>query len=205
MKQNERSGRAADANKRAIPIIPTRRKLCLLLAMLLCSGIASAQVVVKGDVYGGGQGLNTDETAGLVTGNTWVTVNGGNVQHSIYGGGEFGSVGTFTATTNVEYDNGVVVSVPTECQDGTGLTKVIINGGKIGSFKYAKMPVPGWSTWEDSYGYIFAGGRGDADSIPRPLRSPWSIPPILRLTTALSSRPPSMAAVRTACCWATAM
>ena len=150
----------------------SNRKLYLLTALLLVGGIASAQITIKGDVYGGGEGINTNELAGSVTGNTSVTMNGGTVMHSMYGGGEFGSVGTFTATRPVVYNAGeegeVTVNVPTKCQDETGLAKVIINGGKIGFFKEAKMPEPGTDTWGDSYGYVFAGGRGDADSINYP-------------------------------------
>ena len=152
--------------------LTTGRKVFLLSALLLAGGMASAQVRIKGSVYGGGQGIRTDETTGLVTGDTWVTVNGGSVHHSIYGGGEFGSVGTFTLFDTVVYVHGGdtpndTVFVPRTCTSG-GTAKVIINGGRIGSFRHAKMPTPGSTTWEDSYGYIFAGGRGDADSVSYP-------------------------------------
>ena len=150
----------------------SNRKLYLLAALLFVGGIASAQVTIKGTVYGGGEGIRTNEKTGSVTGNTSVTMNGGTVVQSLYGGGEFGSVGTFTDTRQVVYnageENELRVDVPTKCQDETGLAKVIINGGKIGFFKKAKMPEPGTDTWGDSYGYIFAGGRGDADSINYP-------------------------------------
>ena len=172
MKRNGGSRKAANVNKRAFPINPTKRKLYLLLALLLCSGVASAQVVIKGNVYGGGEGSTENVEHGQVTGNTCVIVNGGTVGHSLYGGGEFGSVGTFTRTTPVVYnagqENELTVDVPTKCEDETGLAKVIINGGKIGYFKEAKMPEPGTDTWGDSYGYVFAGCRGDADSITYP-------------------------------------
>lgn len=71
-------------------ILGIERKTLLLAAMLLTCGVASAQVVVKGSVYGGGQGIETDEKSGLVTGNATVTMNGGIVERSIYGGGAFG-------------------------------------------------------------------------------------------------------------------
>ena len=62
----------------------------------------------SGNVYGGGRGVSvvassvTDttehlsETAGRVFGNTHVVVSGGNVYHSVFGGGSLASVGTFS-------------------------------------------------------------------------------------------------------------
>lgn len=143
-------------------------KALLLLAMLLTGGVASAQVVVKGSVYGGGQGIKTDTKSGLVTGNATVTMNGGTVQRSIYGGGELGSVGTFIDSTKVVYDGGTTVYVPKTCATNTGLTKVIVNGGNVGLSKRTKMPVAD-NTYGDDFGYIFGAGRGEGDSITRPL------------------------------------
>ena len=144
------------------------RKAFLLLAMLLAGGVASAQVVVKGSVYGGGQGIQTEERSGSVTGNATVTMNGGTVERSIYGGGELGSVGTFIDSTLVQYttgDNaGKSVYIPKTCQDGTGLTTVIVNGGNVGVSERTKMPFAD-NSYEDDYGYIFGAGRGEGDSI----------------------------------------
>ena len=52
-----------------------------------------------GNVYGGGKGQETANGVpfGLITGNTNVLVSGSaNILHNIYGGGSFGSVGTYT-------------------------------------------------------------------------------------------------------------
>ena len=60
-----------------------------------------------GNVYGGGKGKAENEGVenyddltlvkmGFVKGNTNVTINGGNILHNVYGGGAFGSVGTYT-------------------------------------------------------------------------------------------------------------
>ena len=184
----------------------SKRKVFLTLALLLSCGIASAQVtikgnvygggrlgdvqnktvgenttinntsvtinngVIKGSVYGGGQGAETDEKAGLVEGNATVTMVGGQVERSIYGGGELGSVGTFTAFDQVVYpadpevqgSTAETVNVPKACASGTGLVTVIINGGVVGRIDKAKMPDP---EDDDDWGYIFAAGRGEADSI----------------------------------------
>ena len=145
-----------------------KRNALLLLAMLLTGGVASAQVVVKGSVYGGGQGIETDETSGLVTGNATVTMNGGTVERSIYGGGELGSVGTFTAFTTVEYTEGEhegqSVQVPSKCAENTGVATVTVNGGHVGK----NGSLMGVNPDDDDRGWIFCGGRGEADSITYP-------------------------------------
>jgi hypothetical protein len=148
-----------------------KRRSFILLALLLTGGMASAQVVIKGNVYGGGKGTRDDVKHGLVTGNTSVTMNNGTVVQSLYGGGELGSVGDFSDSTSVVYNTGgenVTVYVPTACKPNTGLASVVLNGGKLGYGSKAVMPTPGTDTWEDSYGYVFAGGRGEADSINYP-------------------------------------
>lgn len=91
-----------------------------------------------GNVYGGGKGKIDSEghlvvssvadlDAGLVKGNTSVTINGTKettkIVHNVYGGGAVGSVGTFTRNAN---------GMPTTCTDGTGNTTVTIKGGTIG-------------------------------------------------------------------------
>ena len=91
-----------------------------------------------GNVYGGGKGkidgngnlalTSVDDLdAGLVKGNTTITINGTTettkIMHNIYGGGAVGSVGTFTRDAD---------GMPTTCTDGTGNTTVTIKGGTIG-------------------------------------------------------------------------
>ena len=90
-----------------------------------------------GNVYGGGKGKIdsagelavskvADLDAGLVKGNTIVTINGTTettkIVHNVYGGGAVGSVGTFTRDANGN---------PTACTSG-GQATVTINGGTIG-------------------------------------------------------------------------
>ena len=147
--------------------LTTGRKVFLLSALLLAGGMASAQVRIKGSVYGGGEGNNDNKTKGLVTGNTLVEMNGGIVERSIYGGGQLGSVGTFTTFSDVNYgteEEPEIVQVPVGCTSGTGLAEVLIKGGQVGKKEKALMP----STFlpeDDDYGYVFCGGRGEADSI----------------------------------------
>ena len=53
-------------------------------------------VNVAGSVYGGGKGNTYDALAGLVKDYSIVNINGGTIQHNVYGGGEIGSIGTIT-------------------------------------------------------------------------------------------------------------
>ena len=76
-------------NKRInmLKALKSRRKTFLLLAMLLSGGVASAQVTVNGNVYGGGE-------YGQVTENASVTIREADpstaktiIEGSVYGGG----------------------------------------------------------------------------------------------------------------------
>ena len=129
-----------------------------------------------GDVYGGGMGLLTNaydnsqvpvklENAGLVKGNTTVDMSDGFVQRSLYGGGKYGSVGTFTSHYTESDATGFhIVGEPKACEEGTGLAKVLISGGQVG-FTQTLMPAPGTTTYGDDFGYVFCGSRGEADSL----------------------------------------
>jgi len=100
--------------------------------------------VEYGNVYGGGKGKRDNVTAGLVKGNTKVTISQAanqttRIYHNVYGGGAYGSVGTFA------YDANNVITGHT---DNTGKTEVYITGGTIG-----------WNGKEN--GMIFGSSRGD--------------------------------------------
>ena len=93
-----------------------------------------------GNVYGGGKGKSDDVTAGLVKGNTNVNISGSpRIWHNVYGGGAYGSVGTFT------YDANNVITGHTA---NTGKAKVTITGGTFG-----------WNGKEN--GMVFGSSRGD--------------------------------------------
>jgi hypothetical protein len=149
------------------------RKAFLLLTMLLTGGMASAQVVIKGTVYGGGEGIHSDQQTGLVTGNTKVILNGGIVERSLYGGGELGSVGTFTEFYDVA-TGAHVAGEPKTCATGTGKTEVLIRGGQVGKNE-TLMPEPGATTYEDDLGYVFCGSRGESDSLTYPLANLFAV------------------------------
>ena len=148
-------------------------KTLLLAAMLLTGGMASAQVVIKGTLYGGGKGIYSDQETGLVTGNTTVIMNGGIVERSLYGGGELGSVGTFTEFYT-EATGAHVAGEPKTCATGTGKTEVLIRGGQVGRNETV-MPDPGATTYEDDLGYVFCGSRGEADSLTYPLANLYAV------------------------------
>ena len=95
-----------------------------------------------GNVYGGGKGKENDVTAGLVKGNTNINITGSpTILHNIYGGGAYGSVGTFI------YDG--TTGMPTAlATDDTGACTITIKGGTIGS------------NGEEN-GMVFGSSRGD--------------------------------------------
>ena len=100
--------------------------------------------VEYGNVYGGGKGKRDDVYAGLVKGNTKVKISQAanqttTIYHNVYGGGAYGSVGTFT------YDDNDVITGHT---DDTGKTEVYITGGTFG-----------WNGKEN--GMVFGSSRGD--------------------------------------------
>ena len=102
------------------------------------SGLGGAEY---GNVYGGGKGKEKDVTAGLVKGNTNVSISGTpTIIHNVYGGGAYGSVGDFT------YDaSGMPTALKTA---NTGACTVTIKGGTIGSNG-------------DENGMVFGSSRGD--------------------------------------------
>ncbi len=133
---------------------------------------------VEGSVFGGGMGIETEEIAGLVKGNATVDMRGGTVKRSVYGGGQMGSVGTFVDATAIsvnyladpndpESEIIATVKVPTECEEGTGLTTVKMSGGSVG-LNGSLMPWTNHNPDDDDRGWIFCGGQGVADSITYP-------------------------------------
>ena len=95
-----------------------------------------------GNVYGGGRGNDDDVKAGVVKGNTAVNISGDAehpfIYHNVYGGGAYGSVGTFSYDANqniIGYTSG-------------GTCTVTVTGGKIG-------------TNGKENGMVFGSSRGD--------------------------------------------
>lgn len=117
-----------------------------------------------GNIFGGGKGNTTTADAGLIMGNTKVTINPGSgdepiIYHNIYGGGAYGSVGTITrAEGGASYVPGKtanVLNMPTawirktgETGTDTGTAEVYVYGGTIG-------------TDGDENGMVFGSSRGD--------------------------------------------
>ena len=83
-----------------------------------------------GNVFGGGKGKEDDVDAGLVKGNTTINISQAENQtttiiHNVYGGGAFGSVGTFTYDGTTGLPNGLTAN--------TGTANITITGGTFGS------------------------------------------------------------------------
>jgi hypothetical protein len=124
--------------------LKSRRKTFLLSALLLVGGIAHAQVIIEGNVYGGGnKGIILNDTVhqgGNVVirriDSTTVIINGGRIVGSVYGGGLGDTLsekaGLVEGNTRVEMRNGTVV-------------RSIYGGGQLGSvgtFNYNTVTYP---------------------------------------------------------------
>ena len=107
-----------------------------------------------GNVYGGGKGLTTEVLAGIVKGNTKVTISSDsespNIYHNIYGGGAYGSVGAFDLSTEANKASYHVpyAGMPVNWTANTGKCEVNITGGVIGTDGHEN-------------GMIFGSSRGD--------------------------------------------
>ena len=93
-------------------------------------GTAGKGGATWGNVFGGGKGKEDDVDAGLVKGNTTINIGQAENQtttiiHNVYGGGAFGSVGTFTYDGTTGLPNGLTAN--------TGTTNITITGGLFGS------------------------------------------------------------------------
>ena len=106
----------------------------------------------RGNVFGAGSGVGKNSanayntSSGSVTCTTTVTVNNGTIYQNVYGGGAQGSVGPPPGGITADETN-------SESSAHKTYTKVVINGGNIGSANNAA----GYG------GYVFGASRGNAD------------------------------------------
>ena len=105
----------------------------------------------NGFVFGGGKGSAINPMLANVKFNSTVTISGGYVHNSVFGGGEIASVGNFTRASAADPTNDVVVGEPISCADGTGTTTVTISGGQVG---------PTDVTMLADLGYVFGASMG---------------------------------------------
>ena len=122
-----------------------------------------------GHVFGGGMGyektpLDTQNDslkpaaylAGMVYGNTYVTISGGHVYENVYGGGQVASVGRYNITwnnpSNLSSGPSAVTPVP-----NTGHAKVTVTGGEIGPLDYTGRNA-----------YVFGGSKGGMNDAMKP-------------------------------------
>ena len=128
-------------------------------------GTPNMDAATYGNVYGGGLGATDDIRFGLIKGNTYVNISNivadaayhdahtnvavgavlssPTILHNIYGGGAYGSVGTFNYASNAV--DAVISSLQTA---NTGITNVTVTGGTIG-------------TTGQNNGMVFGSSRGD--------------------------------------------
>ena len=105
-------------------------------------GTANEGGAEYGNVYGGGKGKADDVTAGIVKGSTNVSISGSpTILHNVYGGGAYGSVGTFSYDATTGFPANWITT------DDKGKCTVSIMGGTIG-------------TTGDNNGMVFGSSRG---------------------------------------------
>ena len=113
-----------------------------------------------GNVYGGGSGNKNIVRAGLIFGNTTVDISQAegkttHIYHNIYGGGAYGSVGTYTYTYTTDdpnYQGIAKVNGISSCATNTGGATITITGGTIGADGKEN-------------GMIFGSSRGDVGAL----------------------------------------
>ena len=118
-------------------------------------GIQGKGRATWGNVYAGGKGNTTHVEAGLVKTNTKANISQAEgktttIYHNIYGGGAYGSVGTFDLSTadNLSTYQVPYAGMPVNWATGTGSANVTITGGTIG-------------TDGKENGMVFGSSRGD--------------------------------------------
>ena len=117
--------------------------------------------VIKGYVFGAGQGVATHGYSGLVRGNSTVTVQGdAKVERSIYGGGEMATVGRYK----------VVGGIPTEPTGGGKCTVTVGGYAEIGTNDMKMTNESGPTDW----GHVFGAGKGVAP-YKDIVGTPWSV------------------------------
>ena len=98
-----------------------------------CDGLSDND----GNVFGAGQGHTGALTAGVVGGNASLTVTGGTMKGSVYGGGRIASVGTYFAMATIDDPEHPGQQIPNpnygKMQDGDdhGCLTVSLTGGTI--------------------------------------------------------------------------
>ena len=107
----------------------------------------------NGFVFGGGMGYVGNYLLANVSANCTVTMSGGYVHNTLFGGGEMASVGTYgyADAAYVAANPTFVLGEQNSCANGTGTTTVNISGGQIGPVNV---------TMEADLGYVFGAGQG---------------------------------------------
>ena len=150
----------------------------IVSAMLFFGGVAQAQVVINGNVYGGGLKGQVNNPSGGV-GNATVTINGGTMEGSVFGGGKgvlddekAGLVEGNTTVTMIGgtversvYGGGELGSVGTFTTTTVTYPSGTPNAGTTVEFPTACNPNTGLTTVSISGGTV---GRADQSLMPAP-------------------------------------
>ncbi len=134
--------------------------------------VTLADGLVRGSVFGGGDGTDTymvalkdpnnpssyldpspqrSITSGKVYGNTEIVISGGQVLHNVFGGGNFASVGKGSYMGYGEMSASSITPSPTPYEN-SGICTVTVTGGTIGTTGY---PGDGYKN-----GFVFGSSKG---------------------------------------------
>ena len=92
--------------------------------------------IYRGNAYGGGRGIDPvagsgdiSRNSGLILGNTYLNMTGGQVYRNVFGGGSMATVGTYTY---IEEDGSTKDSIIELQRPETGKAEVVVTGGIVG-------------------------------------------------------------------------
>ena len=124
---------------------------------------------VDGNVFGGGRGFSGNAlTAGVVMGNVDMTISGGTMLGSIYGGGRLASVGSRLVPPNSPQYGQLI---PDSGDDTHGHVTINITGGTIGN-DYEAIYHTDFSQ-HTTGGHVFAGAMGRLTNLDNSTNSLW--------------------------------
>ncbi len=121
------------------------------------SGIG--EPVIQGDVFGAGMGADTHGYAGLVRGNSSVTIQGNSkVRGSVYGGGKQASIGRYfvAITQDLADAHDVDPGMPYDLKSGGKATVIVRGNAEIGPDNMMMTASGG----PDNTGHVFGAGKG---------------------------------------------
>ena len=138
---------------------------------------------VDGNVFGGGRGFSGEAlTAGVVSGNVNLQINGGTMLGSIYGGGRLASVGTYLVSPG---DDRYGTLIPDGYEQNIGGADVPAPGRKHGriAINITDGTIGNTSLMDQYSGNVYGGCMGRLDLLNGDINPNWSMLALAEATT----------------------